>query len=784
MRRFMLVMVAIVFASFAACTGDKGADGSDGIDGASCTVTDNGDGTVTVSCDDGTTVTVSDGTDGASCTVADNGDGTKTITCDDGTSVTVGDGVSPLGPGETPGLYVTVDVSDPANGTHYVAGEQIVVTITALTDAGKPVMLDDLMLANLYMNGPRDVTKTIAAVDLLNGTTDRSAPAHHYINLKTTTNSNLAVTNNIFVYTTEAVGSEDPGTYTIGFWAVMDGFMLDQVFALKDVQIGTATTEPLIVGGCENCHQGAANNVMYMHHADVGYFPVGIPSIDSVPVRTCKMCHNQEGYASVRKCDDGSVPQRIDGVYKCDDGTENWTYMSDPIVRRVHGLHNGPNLLTAFNKADFEDYEGLHFPADIKSCTTCHQDDSYKAKPSPLACGSCHDNVDFTTGAMNPPKPSTTVCTVATEGTDCAGVFSGFDGTCNATTLTCELATHSGGTSTSCTTCHTTGGLADIDAVHVDAVDTFNPNYTITLTMTAPTNGTHYVDESPVVTIAAEDTGGTPLDPATVDANWNRARLFVYGPTTQSKPVLTTAAENPTGSTYTYVDLRDVAADPKANIVGNTWTYDLSSVTGLAPGTYYVMFMIRQGSGSTSSNYISFQVGTATADKVIATNCTSCHGTERMHGSYPFDPNFCKGCHDYGLRDSATYTGWGNSNFGFGAAPINRRVHRVHFGKYLNTTVPHDFSEIIFPQDVRNCVKCHSETSSWNQKPSRLACLSCHDSDSATAHGIIMTVDPTPTTPWSGDELESCESCHGPGREFSVEKSHNITDPYVPPYPR
>ena len=59
---------------------------------------DNGDGTKTISCSDGTSVTVSDGasgTSGSSCTVADNGDGTKTISCGDGTSVIVSDGTSP-----------------------------------------------------------------------------------------------------------------------------------------------------------------------------------------------------------------------------------------------------------------------------------------------------------------------------------------------------------------------------------------------------------------------------------------------------------------------------------------------------------------------------------------------------------------------------------------------------------------------------------------------------------------------------------------------------------------
>jgi hypothetical protein len=75
--------------------GTSGSDGKDGENGDSCTVTDNGDGTKTITCEDGTSVIVSDGTDGEdgdSCTVTDNGDGTKTITCEDGTSAIVSDG--------------------------------------------------------------------------------------------------------------------------------------------------------------------------------------------------------------------------------------------------------------------------------------------------------------------------------------------------------------------------------------------------------------------------------------------------------------------------------------------------------------------------------------------------------------------------------------------------------------------------------------------------------------------------------------------------------------------
>ena len=81
------------------CNGLAGEKGDKGLDSgvaSSCTVADNGDGTSTISCPDGTSSTISDGATGASssCEVADNGDGTKTLSCSDGSSVIVSDGAN------------------------------------------------------------------------------------------------------------------------------------------------------------------------------------------------------------------------------------------------------------------------------------------------------------------------------------------------------------------------------------------------------------------------------------------------------------------------------------------------------------------------------------------------------------------------------------------------------------------------------------------------------------------------------------------------------------------
>ncbi len=83
-------------------TCDDGTQGTYGGD-ESCSVTDHGDGTTTIACDDGTSATVGGDT---SCSVNDNGDGTTTVTCDDGTAATMGGGQvrtvrGTINPGET-----------------------------------------------------------------------------------------------------------------------------------------------------------------------------------------------------------------------------------------------------------------------------------------------------------------------------------------------------------------------------------------------------------------------------------------------------------------------------------------------------------------------------------------------------------------------------------------------------------------------------------------------------------------------------------------------------------
>jgi len=270
----------------------------------------------------------------------------------------------------------------------------------------------------------------------------------------------------------------------------------------------------------------------------------------------------------------------------------------------------------------------------------------------------------------------------------------------------------------------------------------------------------------------------------------------------------------PARASYPTNDLRKLSdpldySDPNVTRSTADITYQLDDVAGLAPGTYSAYVWVQPVAGKMANvtrpaiGFLTFQIGTETEQLRVAGNCDSCHAKTIFHldagpqHPAPFDPEYCKACHDYKRYETGdsfvqlggtSLNGWS----GYGAVPISRRIHGVHFGRYLDYPEqiyagnPDVFREAIFPEDVRNCTKCPDPKGSaaWKEKPSRLACMACHDSDKATAHALLQTQNPTPADPWSAARVETCQVCHGAGRDFAADKVHNVANPYKPPYPR
>jgi predicted CXXCH cytochrome family protein len=277
-------------------------------------------------------------------------------------------------------------------------------------------------------------------------------------------------------------------------------------------------------------------------------------------------------------------------------------------------------------------------------------------------------------------------------------------------------------------------------------------------------------------------------------------------PTGMFKPDATTGVVFGVSGTSASVRILTVAAntDPKADFTGPTAIkYTLDNVDDLAPGTYGINVEYADaGRAPAPANpaeppYVdyrtpsvavaTFQVKQAAAEKPIADGCTACHWSSAGTGfvlDYPRHNKLfneqavdqCGGCHEYhsGQNPAITYPNQlaieGTIS---GGHPLSKRVHAVHNGSKLNypvITVAHEETanfgrnwNITYPMNIRNCESCHpaaTTSGTWKANPNRFACLGCHDSDAATAHMDIMTNDPTPNAPFSGDEVEACKTCH------------------------
>jgi OmcA/MtrC family decaheme c-type cytochrome len=159
-------------------------------------------------------------------------------------------------------------------------------------------------------------------------------------------------------------------------------------------------------------------------------------------------------------------------------------------------------------------------------------------------------------------------------------------------------------------------------------------------------------------------------------------------------------------------------------------------------------------------------------------SCNTCHNDlgqqSKFHGNRRIDPNYCVLCHTDTAYDPAT------------AESLDMRlmVHKFHMGSRLLTSYAPsglDATKMHFPQDQRNCTKCHTDVAiegnpyptpqggNWKSQPSRAACGSCHDGiDFSLPFGAGNGQTLDPTLPWAnsghvgGVQLndESCIQCH------------------------
>jgi len=194
--------------------------------------------------------------------------------------------------------------------------------------------------------------------------------------------------------------------------------------------------------------------------------------------------------------------------------------------------------------------------------------------------------------------------------------------------------------------------------------------------------------------------------------------------------------------------------------------------------------------------------GTTAHEIVTATACNTCHyklGTTTPHGGR-VDTKYCVVCHTYqrangrttsapdstGAMTGSTYLVVGqvdvasettSSAGGFTTGEFVSLVHKIHMGEGQTT---HGlvqglkltgwnyggvlFNEVTYPQDARNCTKCHNGTQAdnWKNNPSRKACGSCHDNVSwATAVPAGFVAHAASLGGLAQADDSGCAGCHG-----------------------
>jgi len=165
--------------------------------------------------------------------------------------------------------------------------------------------------------------------------------------------------------------------------------------------------------------------------------------------------------------------------------------------------------------------------------------------------------------------------------------------------------------------------------------------------------------------------------------------------------------------------------------------------------------------------------------------CESCHNNLSLHGGNRHEAQYCTTCHMPGATDEEVRPG---EELPAESIHFKYMIHKIHRGAELENgyvvygfrSSVHDFGHVEFPGDLSNCETCHVNDSQQlplpdgaldtptpyaffdYMEPETASCLSCHDSFDAAAHAAANT----------GALGESCSTCHGEDKAFSVDFIH------------
>ena len=432
----------------------------------------------------------------------------------------------------------------------------------------------------------------------------------------------------------------------------------------------------------------------------------------------------------------------------------------------VHKIHRGENLpsvqagtpyIIIGNNQSVHDFSDVVFPQDIRNCVRCHTPEATQSNvwytfPSRAACGSCHDNIDWVSGANHPAGP---------QADDNA-----------------------------CASCHQPQGDREYDASIKGAhIPPYRSTQLKGLNSEIVSVANARPGQMPTIVFKILEDDGTPVAPSsfTTSSGSSNLNILMGGPTTDYaiNPVRQRAdhAEfNGSTASYTFTS-------PIPDNATGTWAFSIEARRDVN-FTYPPPEgnPVREGALNVV-HYENLAGGTPEPRRQVVdlALCNTCHDQLVLHGGQRFNTEECVLCHNPNASDVARRPA---DQSPVESIDFKRMIHRIHTGEDLTQDFtifgfgnePVNFNVVRFPGDRRDCATCHINDSQqvqetlppgrlatqtprdWYtpQQPTAAACLGCHDSQSAAAHAFVNTA------PFG----EACAACHGENAEFSVDKVH------------
>jgi OmcA/MtrC family decaheme c-type cytochrome len=486
----------------------------------------------------------------------------------------------------------------------------------------------------------------------------------------------------------------------------------------------------------------------------------------------------------------------------------------------IHKIHRGemlpsveagmPYFIVGFNDT-VHDYSEVVFPQDIRNCTKCHTDgavqsSAYKNDPTRVACGSCHDDVDFATGTNHP--------VVQLDDNNCSG---------------CHIPMSGTDFDISVTGSHT---------IPLRAKSLPGVNFDISDVRSAETGSTQVrPGEHAEVTFSIKTDAGEVLTPEEM----NSVSLVISGPTTDYFIQNYEGSGAVPGEDYFLREAGLASAtgpDADGNFVytfngmipnGASGTYAVGiegRITREVGGNNLILFEEVNEAGQNVVRYFGVTDTVPVPRRMVVDNttedqfCNACHGTFSkdfsIHGNLRNNTEYCVMCHNPSADDIEVRPVPEGGTAVTAAIDFKEMIHMIHTGEELSIkpyiiygfmSSLHDFSNVLYPGNRSDCYTCHLVgtnilnpgmgvlgngiqstffrefekvddenvvLATFSTAPVINACVACHDNVGVNAEGNALTGE----NHAGGPQPEiACVGCHGVGDPLGVAEVH------LPPLP-